>query len=90
MDDSKVQAPVFTPEHDGETDDANTFIRVNFKYEGKEYGLSGDDEETEATDETGRGVSTSGEAISNEGGVSFDTSGTVTVTKCQVQWRGRH
>ena len=77
--DDSIADPVFTPEDDGETDDANTFIRVNFKYEGKEYGLSGDDEETTATDETGT-FSTSGEAISNKGGVSFDTSGTVTVT----------
>ena len=37
--DNNVSAPVFTPENDGETDNADIFIRVNFNYETKEYGL---------------------------------------------------
>ena len=88
--DNQVQAPTFTPGNEETTDNPNTFIRINFASEGKEYGLAARCEKDEMEDKK----------LNNDGGcdatytksdiaavaegpsdvaTDFDTSGTVTL-----------
>ena len=55
--DNAVSDPVFRPEDDGDTDEADMFIRVNFSNEGKEYAIAAkcakDDEDDKAVNDDG-------------------------------------
>jgi len=67
--DKAVADPAFTPADEGETDNPDAFIIVDFAGEGKEYGL---DDADDFTDDPADVVTT------------FDTHGTVTITEATL------
>ena len=94
--DNKVQGPSFEPDNDGETDNPNVFIRMDFATEGKEYGLKGpectkddaDDADDKAVDKEGKcpddyTETVAGDATTTASDIAadFDTSSTLEMTK---------
>ena len=71
--DNELQAPTFTPEDGGKTDNPNLFIRIDFKYEAVEYGLA-KETENEIPPPSKTRKTTDDPAMVD---VSFDTNSTV-------------
>ena len=92
--DNAVSTPTYDPEDDGETDNANIFIRVNFENEGNEYGLVAKCTDAEGVEEAPNAdgkcdkdstESKTGASTDTPGSVAtdFDTQSTITVVSAE-------
>ena len=78
--DNAVSTPTYEPEDDGETDNANIFIRVNFENEGNEYGLKENKDDEDDEDKVTSRTAVDDPSMVN---VDFDTQSTITVVSAE-------